>query len=92
MSEAENKFVFVKNDENASEHIAAPKYSYWSAVFKKFLSNRSTVVILIIAITVVTLSIVDPLISHYDGLSHININDPSMQFIHPNLQYPLRYE
>ena len=87
MSEAENKFVFVKNDENASEHIAAPKYSYWSAVFKKFLSNRSTVVILIIAITVVTLSIVDPLISHYDGLSHININDPSMQFIHPNLQY-----
>ena len=87
MSEAENKFVFVKNDENASEHIAAPKYSYWSAVFKKFLSNRSTVVILIIAIIVVTLSIVDPLISHYDGLSHININDPSMQFIHPNLQY-----
>ena len=79
MSEAENKFVFVKNDENASEHIAAPKYSYWSAVFKKFLSNRSTVVILIIAITVVTLSIVDPLISHYDGLSHININDPSMK-------------
>ena len=38
MSEAENKFVFVKTDESASEHIAAPKYSYWSAVFKKFFS------------------------------------------------------
>lgn len=87
MTEIDNKFVFVKNDENASEHIAAPKYSYWSAVFKKFLSSKSTVVILIIAITVVTLSIVDPMISHYDGLTHININNTSMQFIHPNFQY-----
>lgn len=87
MSEAENKFTFVKNDENASEHIAAPKYSYWTAVFKKFLSSKTTVVILIIAITVIALSIIDPLVSQYDGLTHININDTSMQFIHPNLQY-----
>ena len=30
MSEMNNKFVFVKSDERESEHIAAPKYSYWS--------------------------------------------------------------
>ena len=29
MSEMNNKFVFVKSDERESEHIAAPKYSYW---------------------------------------------------------------
>lgn len=87
MTESENKFVFVKNDDNASEHIAAPKYSYWSAVFKKFLSSKSTIVILIIAITVVALAIIDPIISQYNGIAHTNINNPSMQFIHPNLQY-----
>jgi oligopeptide transport system permease protein len=87
MSESENKFVFVKNDDNASEHIAAPKYSYWSAVFKKFLSSKSTVIVLIIALTVIALSIIDPMISNYDGITHVNINDTSMQFIHPSLKY-----
>ena len=33
MSEMNNKFVFVKSDERESEHIAAPKYSYWRSVF-----------------------------------------------------------
>jgi len=87
MSELENKFVFVKNDESASEHIAAPKYSYWSAVFKKFFSSKATVAVLAIAILVVVLSIVDPIISQYDGITHVNINDSSMKFISPNLQY-----
>jgi oligopeptide transport system permease protein len=87
MSESENKFVFVKNDDNASEHIAAPKYSYWSAVFKKFLSSKSTVIVLIVALTVIALSIIDPMISNYDGITHVNINDTSMQFIHPSLKY-----
>ncbi|NLH63889.1 MAG: ABC transporter permease [Erysipelotrichaceae bacterium] len=87
MSESENKFVFVKNDDNASEHIAAPKYSYWSAVFKKFISSKSTVIVLIVALTVIALSIIDPMISNYDGITHVNINDTSMQFIHPSLKY-----
>ena len=87
MSEADNKFVFVKNDETASEHIAAPKYSYWSAVFKKFFSSKSTVIILIIASAVILLSIIDPMISHIDGVSHPNINNPEMKFIKPCFQY-----
>ena len=33
MSELNNKFVFVKEDITESEHIAAPKYSYWKSVF-----------------------------------------------------------
>ena len=27
------------------------------------------------------------MISHYDGISHVNINNPSMKYISPNLQY-----
>ena len=53
MSEMNNKFVFVKSDERESEHIAAPKYSYWRSVFKQFLSKKSTIAILIIASIVI---------------------------------------
>jgi oligopeptide transport system permease protein len=87
MSEAENKFVFVKADDNASEHIAAPKYSYWKAVFRKFFSSKTTVIVLIIAVAVVLLSIIDPIISGYDGNKHVNINNAEMKFIYPSLQY-----
>ena len=87
MSEAENKFVFVKTDESASEHIAAPKYSYWSAVFKKFFSSKATIAVLIVAIAIVALSIIDPIISGYNGIDHVNINNSEMKFVHPCLQY-----
>lgn len=84
----ENKFEFVKNDFKASEHIAAPKYAYWSAVFKKFFSSKSTVVFLIIVIAVVVLSIVDPLVSGYDNTAHVNINNAAMKYIKPCLEHP----
>ena len=38
---SENKFEFVKVDDSASEHIAAPKYSYWRSVFRKFFSTSA---------------------------------------------------
>ncbi len=87
MTELENKFTFVKKDELESEHIAAPKYSYWKSVFHQFFGKKSTVIILIIAVAVVLLSIIDPIISGYNGVSHVNINDPSMKFVHPCFQY-----
>ena len=87
MSEMDNKFVFVKNDERESEHIAAPKYSYWASVFKQFLSKKSTIAIIIVASAVLLLSIIDPMISGYNGMSHPNINNESMKFISPCFQY-----
>ena len=57
MSEMNNKFVFVKSDERESEHIAAPKYSYWRSVFKQFLSKKSTIAILIIASIVIRMGL-----------------------------------
>lgn len=87
MSEMNNKFVFVKSDERESEHIAAPKYSYWRSVFKQFLSKKSTIAILIIASIVILLSVIDPMLSGYNGISHPNINNDSMKFIGPCFQY-----
>ena len=32
-------FEFQRADDSTSEHIAAPKYSYWGSVFRRFFSN-----------------------------------------------------
>ena len=45
----ENKFTFVKLEESAAEHIAAPHYSYWKSVFRRFFSNKVAITMLIIA-------------------------------------------
>ena len=32
----QSMFEFQIADDSASEHIAAPKYSYWGSVFRRF--------------------------------------------------------
>lgn len=82
-----NKFEFVPVNDLDSEHIAAPEYSYWKAVFKKFFESKATVTVMIIAIAVVLLSILDPLISQFDGVAHVNINNDAMKFLHPSAKF-----
>ena len=36
-------FEFAEFDEKESEHIAAPRYSYWGSVWKTFVRNKFTV-------------------------------------------------
>ena len=66
MSE-ENKFVFVQTDKFESEHIAAPNYSYWRSVFRRFFSNKVTIFMLVVACIILALSLIQPLFSDYDG-------------------------
>jgi oligopeptide transport system permease protein len=87
MSEADTKFVFVDKDDQASEHIVAPKYSYWKSVFRQFFASKATWVVLFVAIAVVVISIIDPIISGYNGTSHLNINTSGMKYIHPCLEH-----
>lgn len=82
----DNRFTFVNIDELDSEHIAAPQYSYWKSVFKKFFSSKVTIAFLIIAIVMLALAIIQPMISGYDPVAHININNQSMKFLKPNAQ------
>ncbi len=84
----ENKFVFVKADASASEHIAAPKYSYWKSVFRKFFSSKIVIVMLFIAASIMLFSFIQPLFSDYDPSVKPNINDQSLKYIQPCLEYP----
>ena len=80
-------FTFLKSDEYASEHIAAPKYSYWGSVFRKFFSSKVAIISLIITLIIVLLAIFQPMFSGYDPMETPNINNKSMWFIRPCAQY-----
>lgn len=82
----DNRFTFVNIDELDSEHIAAPQYSYWKSVFKKFFSSKVTITFLVIAVLMLLLAIIQPMISGYDPIAHVNINNHSMKFVKPNFQ------
>ena len=83
----ENKFVFVELEESASEHIAAPHYSYWRSVFRKFMSSKVAIFMLVLSLIVVIMSIIHPVISGYEPLITPNINDFSYRFIRPSATY-----
>ncbi len=76
-------FEFQRADDTASEHIAAPKYSYWGSVFRRFFSNKIAILMLVIALTVVLFAFIQPMISGYDAMVSPNINNKSMHYIRP---------
>lgn len=82
----ENKFRFVELQENAAEHIAAPHYSYWKSVFRRFFSSKVAIVMLIISLAVILMAIIQPLTTNY--VEYANINDHSLRFLDMSLEYP----
>lgn len=85
--EQENKFELVGIVDNSSEHIAAPHYSYWRSVFRRFFSSKVTIAMLCIALFVVLMAIINPIISGYDPGYTPYVNDKSMHFLRPSLEY-----
>ena len=61
----DDRFTFQRAEDTASEHIAAPRYSYWKSVFRKFFSSKLAIAMLILAGTIILLSIFQPMISGY---------------------------
>ncbi len=84
----ENKFQFVELQESAAEHIAAPHYSYWKSVFRRFFSSKVAIVMLIISLAVILISIIQPLTSDYVPNIFPNVNDKSLHYLDPCLEYP----
>lgn len=76
-------FEFQIADESASEHIAAPKYSYWGSVWRRFFSNKIAMVMLFIALAIILFSFIQPLFSHYDHMNTPYINNASMRYVRP---------
>lgn len=84
----ENKFQFVELEESAAEHIAAPRYSYWRSVFRRFFSSKVVIVMLIISIVIILFSFIQPMFSNYNPVDKPNIRKPETHYIAPCLQYP----
>ena len=84
MSEMDKElFAFQIADDSESEHIAAPQYSYWRSVFRKFFSSKVAIFMMILAGIVILLSIFQPMFSGYDPHVTPNINKPEMKYIRP---------
>ena len=76
-------FSYADFDEYESEHIAAPRYSYWKSVWKTFFKDKFTVAVSIVLIVVVGFALIQPLFSGYDPMVAPNINNASMKFLAP---------
>lgn len=83
----QSKFQFVKRDDFASEKIDTPAYSYWKSVFRQFLKKKTTVIMLVVLVLIVSMSFIYPLVSDYDfnGVGSVNdfagrYNPPSAKF------------
>ena len=83
MTNKDKLFEFAEFDEKKSEHIAAPRYSYWKSVWKTFISNKFTVFVCLFMLAVIIFSMIQPLFSHYDPMDAPNINNPAMRFLPP---------
>lgn len=82
-----NLFEFAAFDEQSSEHIEAPKYSYWKSVWRTFFSDKFTVFVAIVMITVVCFALIQPKISGYSPMVAPNINNAEMKFLKPSAEH-----
>ena len=86
--ENENKnlndlFTFAEFDEMESEHIAAPRYSYWKSVFRTFFRNKFTVAVAILLLFILCFALIQPMRSGYSPIVTPNINSPELKFLKP---------
>lgn len=81
-------FSFAEFDEASSEHIAAPRYSYWKSVWRTFIHNKVTVAVSILMLAIIIFAMVQPIFSKYNPMDAPNINNPAMRFLPPSAEYP----
>lgn len=81
----EELFSFADKDLAASEHIAAPRYSYWSNVARVFFRKKFNIVLLVLLGTVVLFSFAYPAIIGYDSAvdPYVNLLDTSAKHLRP---------
>lgn len=80
-------FEFAAFDELESEHIAAPRYSYWKSVWKTFFKSKFTVAVSIVMIALVVFALIQPLYSGYSPMNAPNINNADMKFLKPSAEH-----
>ena len=76
-------FEFQIADDSSSEHIAAPKYSYWGSVWRNFFHNKVAMFLLAVIIIVVLFAFIQPIFSGYDPMNSPNVNNKSLHYLRP---------
>ena len=80
----ENKlFEFAEFDQSQSEHITAPRYSYWKSVWRTFCKGKLTIAITVMLIILIGFALIQPLYSGYNPTVAPNINNAEMKFLKP---------
>ncbi|WP_225046526.1 oligopeptide ABC transporter permease OppC [Lacticaseibacillus kribbianus] len=83
----DSDFKLVKLDEEASEKIDTPKYSYWRSVGRQFFSNKVTIIVLVVMVVVLLMSFIQPMFSGYSLTDVTGVNDLTRRFNWPSAQY-----
>ena len=78
-------FSFIDRDELASERISAPKYSYWSSVFRVFFRKKLNIFLLILLVVIVAFTYIYPAVIGYNSEidPYVNLLDPSARHLTP---------
>ena len=79
----DDRFTFQRAEDTASEHIAAPRYSYWKSVFRTFFRNKFTVAVAILLLFILCFALIQPMRSGYSPIVTPNINNPELKFLKP---------
>ena len=81
----EELFAPVSHDKLASEKITAPRYSYWSSVFRVFFRNKLNIIVLVLLAVLILFSYVYPAVIGYDAAvdPYINLMDSSATHLKP---------
>ena len=82
-----NLFEFADFDELQSEHIAAPRYSYWKSVWRTFFKNKFTVSVAVLLLFIIAFALIQPLHSGYSPILTPNINNAEMKFLKPSMEH-----
>jgi len=77
-------FELAEFDELKSEHIEAPRYSYWKSVWRTFIKDKFTVCLSILLFMLIVFALIQPCFSGYSPTNAPNINNPSMKFQSPS--------
>ncbi len=80
-------FTFAEFDEMESEHIAAPRYSYWKSVFRTFFRSKFTVAVAVVLLFVLCFALIQPMRSGYSPIKTPNINNAEMKFLKPSFEH-----
>ena len=66
-----NLFEFADFDELKSEHIAAPRYSYWASVFRVFFRKKINIVLIVLFILLIAASFIIPIFAPYNSYENV---------------------